>query len=179
MLKKLLILSAVLGLCFLEAKVDNMFAEEIAENKKYNDTIREFMDQNYKMKKRVHESYAHAVFPTVGKGGLLFGYASGDGRVFMRGGIWRANVSLTQYTFGAQLGGSVYSEIIFFKTRESFERFKKGELEDSTQSSLVLFSGISGDVNFDKDVEVFTISQGGMMLEGSTGAQVFEYLQKP
>lgn len=179
MRKVLFLLALILSTTFLQARVNNMFAEQIAENKKYNKTIKEFMAQSYKMKNLVHKSYAHAVFPSIGKGGLVFGYASGEGRAYIRGGIWTGNVSITQYTIGAQVGGSVYSEIIFFRTRESFERFKKGEVEDSTQGSLVLFGGVSGNVNFDKDVEVYTISQGGFMLEGSTGTQVFEYTQKP
>jgi len=179
MFKKLLILSLVLGSFSLEARVNNMFAEELEKNKLYNNTIRKFMSQNYKMKNLVHDSYAHVVFPSIVKGGLVFGYASGEGRAYVRGGIWTGNVNMTQYTFGVQVGGSSYSEIIFFKNREAFERFKKGELENSTQGSLVLFAGVSGDVDFDKGVEVYTLSNTGMMLEGSTGAQVFEYTQKP
>ncbi|PHR56191.1 MAG: hypothetical protein COA44_08860 [Arcobacter sp.] len=179
MRKIIFLLVLMLSTTYLQARVNNMFAQQIAENKKYNNTIREFMAQSYKIKNLVHDSYAHVVFPSIIKGGLIFGYASGDGRAYYRGGRWTGNVSITQYTFGVQVGGSSYSEIIFFKTREAFERFKLGEVEDSTQGSLVLFTGVSGDVNFDKDVEVYTLSKGGLMLEGSTGAQVFEYTQKP
>ena len=179
MFKRLLILSVVLGLTFAQAKVNDMFAEEIKTNKTYNDTIRRFMAESHKMKKLVHESYAHVVFPSIYKGGLVLGYASGQGRAYVRGGMWTGNVSITQYTVGAQLGGASYSEIIFFKTRDAFENFKLGKMEDSTQSSLVLYKGVSGDVNFDKNVEVYTLSNAGLMLEGTTGAQVFEYTQKP
>jgi len=180
MKKILFFVSLLMSTTFLEARVNNMFAEEIAENKKYNDTIRAFMAQSQRMTDLVHKSYAHAVFPTIGKGSLVFGYASGEGRAYMRGGIWAGNVTVTQYTVGLQLGGSAYSQIIFFKTRDAFERFKLGEVEDSTQMSLVPFySGVSGDVNFDDDVEVYTSMQGGFMLDASTGSQVYEYLQKP
>jgi len=177
MLKKLLILSAVLGLSLLEAKSNNMFAEQIAKNKLYNKTIRTFMSKSHKMKNLVHNSYAHVVFPSIYKGGLVLGYASGEGRAYYRGGMWTGTVSISQYTIGAQVGGSSYSEIIFFKNHAAFERFKLGKIEDSTQSSLVIFGGISGDVNFDKDVQVFTLSNGGLMIEGSTGTQVFKYTQ--
>ncbi|HIC44868.1 MAG TPA: hypothetical protein EYO73_11525 [Sulfurimonas sp.] len=179
MLKKVFILSLILGFAFLEARVSNIFAEQIAENKKYNQTIRKFMAQSYKMTRLVHKSYAHAVFPSVYKGGLVFGYAQGEGRAYIRGGIWTGNVNISQYTVGAQLGGSSYSEIIFFKTREAFETFKLGQLEVSAQSSLVLFAGVSADMNFDKDVQIYTLSNGGIMIEGTTGTQVFEYTQKP
>jgi len=180
MKKVLLLLSLLICVSVLQARVNDMFAEEIETNKRYNDTIRAFMGQSKKMTNLVHQSYAHAVFPTIGKGSLLLGYASGEGRIFHRGGIWTGNVNVTQYSIGAQVGGSAYSQIIFFKTREAFERFKLGEIEDSTQFSLVPFySGISADVNFDKDVEVYTSMKGGFMLDASTGTQVYEYLPKP
>lgn len=179
MLKKLFVFCLLLTVSVLEARVNDMFAEEKAENLRYNKTIRSFMKNNEHITSLVHKSYAHVVFPSIGKGAAVFGYASGEGRAYVRGGIWTGNVSVTQYTVGLQVGGSAYSEIIFFKTREAFERFKLGEVEDSTQVSIVPFySGLSGDINFDDDVEVYTSSRGGLMLEASTGTQVFEYMQK-
>ncbi|MBE0499100.1 MAG: hypothetical protein IBX43_07670 [Campylobacterales bacterium] len=62
----------------------------------------------------------------------------------------------------------------FFKTKRAFKQFEKGGFEESTQSSLVPFySGFSGDVNFDKEVSVYTSAKGGLMLEASTGLQKF------
>jgi len=180
MLKKVLFISLVVLVPFLEARVNNMFKEEIKINQEYTKTIKHFMGMSPRMTQLVHKSYAHVVFPTIGKGSLVFGYASGEGRAFIRGGIWTGNVSMTQYTVGAQFGGSAYSEIIFFKTRAAFERFKLGEWEDSNQLSVVPFySGLSADVNFDDNIEVYTSSKAGFMLEASTGAQSFEYYQKP
>jgi len=179
MLKKLFLLGLMLSVTLTHARVNDMFAEEKEENLRYNTTIRAFMKNNEKITDLVHNAYAHVVFPTIFKGGAVLGYAWGDGRAYYRGGMWTANVRMTQYTIGAQLGGSAYSEIIFFKTREAFEAFKKGGLEDSTQLSLVpLYSGLSADVNFDDDVLVYTSSKGGLMLEATTGLQSFEYLQK-
>src|SRR5688572_5804196 len=54
-------------------------------------------------------SYGYAVFPTVGKGGLVVGGAFGRGQVY-RGGAQVAEVSLTQVSVGFQLGGQAYSE---------------------------------------------------------------------
>ncbi len=179
MFNKIIFLSLILLLTTLEARVKDIFAEEKAENARYNKTIRAFMSQSQRMTDLVLKSYAHAVFPSIGKGGLLFGYAYGEGRAYYRGGIWTGNVAVSQYSFGVQLGGEAYSEIIFFKTRDAFEAFKKGGWEDSTQASVVPFvSGLSADVNFADDVEVYTSSKGGFMLDASTGAQTFEYTQR-
>lgn len=179
MIKKLFVLSLIVSVTLVQARVNDMFAEEKEENLRYNTTIRAFMKNNKKITNLVYKAYAHVVFPNIIKGGAVLGYAGGDGRAYYRGGIWTGNVSMSQYTIGAQAGGSAYSEIIFFKTREAFERFKKGGLEDSTQLSLVPFySGLSADVNFDDDVLVYTSSKGGLMLEATTGLQSFEFLQK-
>ena len=179
MLRKIFLLSLMLTVTLLQARVNDMFAEEKAENLRYNSTIRAFMKNNKSITDLVRNSYAHAVFPTIWKGGAVLGYASGEGRAYYRGGMWTGNVSITQYTIGAQVGGSAYSEIIFFKTRDAFEAFKKGGLEDSTQVSLVpLYSGLSADINFADDVLVYTSSKGGLMLEATTGFQSFEFIQK-
>jgi len=171
----LLCLSLSLFFCTLEAKQNNVQLQEQAKNRVYNKTIRSFMQNNKKITTLVNKSYAYAVFPSVGKGGVVFGGAHGEGRVFRRG-MWVANTTMTQYTFGLQVGGQVYSEMIFFMSRDAFKAFQKGGYTSSTQSSFVPFySGLSGDVNFAKDVYVVTSSGGGFMVEASTGTQEFTY----
>ena len=177
MFKKSLLLILTLStlLSTLQAREMEVFAKEQAEDLKYNKTIRAFMKDNKRITAMVNKSYAYVVFPSIGKGGVVFGGAYGEGRAYRRG-MWVGDVSVTQYTFGLQVGGQAYSEIIFFMTREAFRAFKKGGFVGSTQSSIVPFySGISGDVDFAKNVHVFTSSTGGLMLEASTGTQEFTY----
>ena len=179
MLNKLILFLLILTLTSLEARRNDMFAKEKAENLRYNKTIRAFMHKNKHITDLVYNAYAYVAFPSIVKGGVLFGYAHGEGRAYLRGGVWTGNVTISQYSVGLQAGGQVYSEIIFFKTLEAFEAFKKGGLEESTQVSLTPFiSGLSADVNFDKDVEVYTSVKGGLMLDASTGTQSFEYKKR-
>ncbi len=171
----LLCLSLSMFFCTLEAKQENTQLQEQAKNTLYNKTIRAFMKDDKKITALVNKSYAYVVFPSIGKGGVIFGGAHGEGRAYRRG-MWVGDTEVTQYTFGLQVGGQVYSEMIFFMSRDAFKAFKKGGFTSSTQSSFVPFySGISGDVNFAKDVYVVTSSGGGFMLEASTGAQEFIY----
>ncbi len=177
MFKKLLFtiftLSALLST--LQAREMEVFAKEQAKDLEFNKTIRAFMKDNKKITDMVNKSYAYVAFPSIAKGGLVFGGAYGEGRAYRRG-MWVGDVSVTQYTFGLQAGGQTYSEIIFFMTREAFRAFKKGGYVGSTQTSIVPFySGLSGDVDFAKNVHVFTSSTGGLMLEASTGTQEFIY----
>jgi len=142
----------------------------------YNETIKAYMKDDKTVTEFVYKSHAYVVFPTVGKGGALIGGAYGEGRAFI-GGRYVANVILNQYTVGIQAGGQQYSEIIFFKTVDAFEKFKKDGFQYATQMSVVpLYSGLSGDVNFAEDVQVFTSSAAGLMLEITTGFQNFTYI---
>ncbi len=177
MFKRALLIVLMFSTLFisLEARQKEVFDKEAAENLRYNKTIRAFMNENKKITAMVNNSYAYVAFPSIAKGGVLLGGAYGEGRAYRRG-IWVGDVSLTQYTFGLQVGGQAYSEIIFFMSRDAFRAFKKGGFKPSTQSSLVPFySGVSADVDFAKDVHVFTSSTGGLMFEASTGTQQFVY----
>jgi hypothetical protein len=57
-------------------------------------------------------SYGYAVFPTIGKGGLVVGGAHGSGHVYEKG-KYIGNTSMTQVSVGFQAGGQAYSQIIF------------------------------------------------------------------
>src|SRR5271154_1383369 len=59
------------------------------------------------------QSYAYAVFPTVGEGAFVVGGAGGKGGVFVRG-KQVGESTMGQVSVGFQLGGKAYSEIIFF-----------------------------------------------------------------
>ena len=82
------------------------------------------------------DSYGYAVFPVIGKGGMVIGGAYGRGRVY-RAGKYVGNATMTQITVGAQLGGQVYSEIVFFRSKAAFDRFTRGEFEFGAQAAAV------------------------------------------
>ena len=60
-------------------------------------------------------SYGYAVFPTIGKAGLVVGGAHGTGRVYAHG-KYVGDTSMTQVSVGIQAGGQAYSQIILFRT---------------------------------------------------------------
>src|SRR4051812_8373747 len=57
------------------------------------------------------KSAGYAVFPSVGKGGLIIGGERGKGLVFEKG-IPVGETTLTEASIGAQIGGVVFSQII-------------------------------------------------------------------
>jgi lipid-binding SYLF domain-containing protein len=127
------------------------------------------------LKKFFDHSVGYAVFPNVGKGGLVVGGAGGSGFLF-KGGKAVGKTTMSQVTVGAQVGGQAYSEIIFFETAETFADFKKGEWTMAAQvSAVVLKSGASADAAYKDGVAVFTLSKGGAMAEASVGGQKFSF----
>lgn len=139
------------------------------------DTIEAFHNRDPGMQRFFDNAYAYAVFPTVGKGGMGIGGAYGDGLVY-RGGKAIARTSLTQVTVGLQLGGQTYHEMIFFRDKNAFERFKSGQLKLSAQlSAVAVTTGASADASYEQGVAVFTLAKGGLMYEASVGGQHFSY----
>ncbi len=123
-------------------------------------------------------AYAYAVFPKVGKGGFIVGGAGGKGLV-IHGTTTVGETSLSQVTIGAQIGGQVYAQYIMFKDKTAFDHFTRGNFEMGAQVSAVAITlGASKDAGYDGGVAVFTLADGGLMLEASVGGQKFKYKAK-
>jgi lipid-binding SYLF domain-containing protein len=124
-------------------------------------------------------SAGYAIFPAVGKGGVIVGGAFGRGIVYERGvtGFNRVGYTkLEQATVGAQLGGQSYAELIVFETRTAFERFINGDFAFSANASAVaLKAGASAAAKYENGVAIFTMPNGGAMLEASIGGQRFKF----
>ena len=149
----------------------------------------------------IDDAYGYAVFPSIGKGGIGIGGAHGKGEVF-RGGKKVGKTKMSQITYGLQLGGQVYSQMIFFRDERAFDDFTSGNFEFGAQATAVALtagaqastssagggntsSGTDADsskVNAsDKQYDgrsgmaVFTIAKGGLMYEATLGGQKFSY----
>lgn len=122
------------------------------------------------------EAHAYVVFPTVGKGGIGIGGAYGRGTVFEKG-QFVGRASMTQLSVGFQWGGQAYSEVLFFRDAQAFERFKANRLEFAAQASAVAITlGAAAKAAYDQDgTAVFIREKGGLMYEASLGGQKFSY----
>lgn len=122
------------------------------------------------------EAYGYAIFPSVGKGGLVVGGASGDGWVFEQGRLVGRS-ELGQLTVGAQAGGQSYAELIFFRDKAALDAFKTGDTELGAEvSAVALKSQASANAGYDKSgMAIFIMGKGGLMAEASVGGQKFDY----
>ena len=140
-------------------------------------------------------SYAYAVFPTVGSGALGVGGAYGKGRVYVHG-TYTGDAILGQVSVGFQAGGKAYSQIVFFEDKRALDEFESGNFEFGADASVVAVtaganagaatnganSGVSAGQNdatthgiYQKGMAVFTVAKGGLMFSASIAGQKFTY----
>jgi len=164
----------------------------------YSDTIAVFRKAS-QSKSYFASSHGYAVFPTIGKGGAVVGAAYGKGRVYERG-HYVGDVSMTQLSVGAQLGGQAFSEMIFFQDKRALDEFTKGEFEFNAEASAVaITAGASAQAGtggatagksittdraevaggYRSGMAIFTIAKGGLMYEATVAGQKFDYKNKP
>ena len=176
--------------------VSNFF--NITQADSYSNTI-EVFKKSPAVQPFFENAYGYAVFPTVGKGGIGIGGAYGKGRVY-RGGEVTGTTSLIKATIGFQLGGQVFSEIIFFQDKRAYNEFTNGNFEFDVAASAVAITagaqakagtegatagasagpatGTQAKTNYRKGMAVFVHTKGGLMYEAAIGGQKFSFKAK-
>lgn len=159
------------------------------------DTIAVF-SQSSAVKPFMDSAFGYAVFPMVGKGGIIFGATYGKGKVY-RGGVATGTVDLNKMTVGFQLGGQAFSEIIFFEDERAYNDFTAGSFDFDFNASAVAITvgaqasagsmgstagassgpstGTQATANYYKGMATFIHAKGGFMLEASIGGQKFYF----
>jgi lipid-binding SYLF domain-containing protein len=166
----------------------------LAHADEYTDTIALFRNST-ESAAFFNSSYGYAVFPTIGKGGLVVGAAHGNGRVY-RHGKYVGDTSMTQLSVGAQAGGQAYSQIIFFENEAAFREFTNGNFEFGADANAVVITAAAGATagttgasagasatkrdaknvgTYYKGMAVFTIVKGGAMYQAVLAGQKFSY----
>jgi len=161
----------------------------------YGDTVNLFKNAG-QSSEYFNDSYGYAVFPTIGKGGLVIGAAHGSGHVYEQG-KYIGTTSMTQVSVGAQAGGQAYSEIVFFKDKRALDEFISGQFAfDAGIGAVAITAAAGGSVGteggptgaasggkkdaltagrYSKGVAVFTIVKGGAMYEATVAGQHFSF----
>ena len=128
-----------------------------------------------RLKPYFKEAAGFAVFPNIAKAGLGLGGARGSGEVFEDGKVI-GSTTVTQLSFGFQLGGQAFSQIIFFQNKRDLDRFTDGNFEFGASASAALITeGANASVDYNNGVAVMTFSKGGLMYEASIGGQKFTF----
>ena len=140
-------------------------------------------------------AYGYAVFPNIGKAGIVVGGARGEGHTYVHGSRTGDTV-MNQLSIGFQLGGEDYSEVIFFKDKGAYESFTSGNFEFDANASVTAITanasasagttGAEGSASggehdaatgggYYKGMAVFTVAKGGLMYAATVAGQKFEW----
>lgn len=171
----------------------------VASANKYVDTIELFKNAG-ESANFFKSAYGYAVFPTIGKGGLIVGGAHGTGHVYEKG-KYIGNTSMTQVSVGFQAGGQAYSQIIFFEDKRALDEFTNGNFEFEAGVSAVAITAAAGGTagttgasagasggkkdattvgsSYYKGMAVFTIVKGGAMYQATVAGQKFTFDPAP
>jgi lipid-binding SYLF domain-containing protein len=161
---------------------------------KYEDTIKIFKNAG-QSGEYFKNAYGYAVFPTIGKAGLVVGGATGKGRVYV-GGKHVGNSQFAQVTIGFQAGGQAYSMIVFLEDERAFREFTSGSFKFGADASAVaITAGASAGASttgssagasttkrdattkgsYYRGMATFTVVKGGLMYEASIAGGGFTY----
>ena len=176
--------------------VSNFANLALADN--YANTIKVFK-KSKAVQSFFKNAYGYAVFPTIGKGGVGIGGSFGKGQVY-RGGKVTGTTSLIKGTIGFQLGGQVFSEILFFQDKRAYDEFTSGNFEfDATASAVAITVGVQAKAGTEgatagasagpatgkqaktiymKGMAIFIHAKGGLMYEATIGGQKFTFKAK-
>ena len=146
----------------LVAEADATLATMVAKDP----SLRDFVDN----------SYGYAVFPDVGKAGLIAGGAYGRGVVFDQNARPVGFAELNQGSVGAQIGGQSYSELIVFENDAAMNRLKAGNFDIGAEvSAVALKAGAAGAARFEDGVAVFQLPKGGLMAAAAINGQKINF----
>ncbi len=168
---------AVLFCCLLETPVHALFKKRHKRSGEENCQliIKSMKEKDPGIQKVFDKAVAWAVFPRISKAGIGIGGAGGNGRVYQKG-KFIGTTTMTQVSIGFQLGGQVYSEIIFFQDEFTLEKFKNGKFELGANISAVVFDvGAAETAGFKDGTMVFVIPDAGLMYEATLSGQKFTF----
>ena len=120
-------------------------------------------------------AHAYAVFPEVAKGAYLVGGSFGRGVVY-RGGVAIGTAELVGASFGLQVGGQSFSELIVFEDEAALRRFTDAGVSATLEvSAVMLTTGAAVSARYVDGVMVFARPLGGAMVEAALGGQRFTF----
>jgi lipid-binding SYLF domain-containing protein len=126
------------------------------------------------LKPLLDQSAGYIVFPDVKQGGFVVGGAGGKG-VLYEHGRRTGFAELSQASFGAQVGGQAFSEIVVIRDQYALNRVKASNIDLGGQASATIVkAGAAAAAPFNQaGLAVFVEPKGGAMLNVSlTGQKV-------
>jgi lipid-binding SYLF domain-containing protein len=139
------------------------------------DTVSRMVAQDPDLQTTLDNAAGYAVFPSIGKGALIIGGATGRGILYEHG---RAvgYVRMDEASLGLQAGGEAFAELIVLNTDSALEKIKNDNFHLGAKlSATVLTTGAAAGAQFRDGVAVFIMPKGGAMVDASVGGQQIRF----
>lgn len=176
MWKQLIISASAVAFCLTGcATAPETRAESRGLEDRASATVDTMVSRDPGLSELLDGAVGYAVFPEIGKGGVLVGGAHGNGVVFERGKPV-GYVVLNQASIGAQLGGQTFAELIIFRDPKALTRLKTDNFDiGANMSAVALTSGAARAAQFEGGAAVFVLPLGGLMVDLSVTGQKIEF----
>jgi lipid-binding SYLF domain-containing protein len=143
--------------------------EELAEEKVSGvlKSLAQFKKQE-RLEPFFEEAEVIAVYPWSFRGANGVGLAYGSGLVFDRQDTPIGYTRMYQLSAGPQVGAQAYRQVLFFRTREAYDKFTRSPGEFAGQlNAAATVVGWAATPSFHADIALFTQLRGGLLLEAS------------
>jgi lipid-binding SYLF domain-containing protein len=134
--------------------------------------LQTMMSENPSLYSLLDRSAGYIVFPAVKEGGFIVGGSGARGVVF-QGGRQVGFAQLSRASFGAQVGGQKYAELVVLRDQATLDRLKQGDFDFSGEASAVIIKqGVATNTEFGNNgIAVFIKPLSGAMVNASIGGQ--------
>ncbi len=150
-------------------------ADQQALEQRADATLQEMMSRNPSLGEVLATTAGYAVFPEVGKGGVIVGGAFGRGVLYDHGRK-TGFVKLEQASLGAQLGGQTFAELLVLRDPVDVQNIRAGRYTVGADASVVvLTAGAGASAQAARGTTVFVLPRGGLMVDVSIAGQRVMY----
>jgi lipid-binding SYLF domain-containing protein len=151
-------------------------AERVELQTNAEQTLAELKQADESLQGVLDDAAGYAVFPTIGKGGLIIGGGYGRGTLYEDDRV-TGYTDMTQAAIGALIGGQTFTELIVFQTPETLKSFKEGNFSfGANASAIALNKGAAAATEFKDGVAIFMRPNQGLMADASLNGQKFRYV---
>lgn len=141
-----------------------------------NRTLEMMMQRDPSLRDLLDQAYGYVVFPRVGEvSAVAVGGLSGAGVVFEQGqpiGFAR----IREASFGPQLGGQYFSQLVILENREAMDRLRSGNFDlTAGLQATALDYGAAAQTQFENGVAVIVDSERGLIAGATVGGQQIDF----
>jgi lipid-binding SYLF domain-containing protein len=175
--KILILIALTIALAACQATPDRDERAEIVDHAQVE--LKRMKAKDPQLEPLLDDCAGYAIFPEVGKGGLLFAGAFGRGAVYDNDGDFLGYASVTQVSVGGVVGGQSYAQLLVFGDNARLDDFMNGNgVRFGSQAvAVAVTDGAANASEYDNGVKVFIMPRGGLMADASLSGQEFKFVR--